>query len=125
VIAIVDDDEFVLDSAKDLIESLGYDAMAFSSAEEFLQWKCSHEASCLITDMQMPGLSGLDLQERLISQGANVPVIVVSAFFNEATQARAMRAGALVCIEKPYREESLIKYLEIATKGQGNGSRAP
>jgi FixJ family two-component response regulator len=114
VIAIVDDDEFVCESAKALVESLGYEALAFSSAEDFLQSDHLHTASCLITDVQMPGQSGLDLLEHLTRRGFHLPAIVVSAFVDEKTCARALKAGALGCLPKPYREESLIEYLETA-----------
>ena len=116
LIAIVDDDEFVLELTECLIGSLGYDAITFSSAERFLEWKSSHRASCLITDIQMPGMSGFDLLDCLNLQGSDMPVIVVSAFLSEANQSRAFNRGALGCLPKPYREEYLIKYLDIAMK---------
>jgi FixJ family two-component response regulator len=114
VIAIVDDDEFVCESAKVLVESLGYEALTFSSAEDFLQSDHLHTASCLITDVQMPSQSGLDLLEHLTRRGFHLPAIVVSAFVDEKNCTRALKAGALGCLPKPYREESLIKYLEMA-----------
>ena len=114
MIAIVDDDEFVREGAKALVESLGYEALTFSSAEDFLQSDHLHTASCLITDVQMPGQSGLDLLEHLTRQGFHLPAIVVSAFIDEKSCARALKAGALGCLTKPYREESLVGYLETA-----------
>jgi FixJ family two-component response regulator len=114
VIAIVDDDKFVCESAKLLVESLGYEAFTFSSAEDFLQSDHRHTASCLITDVQMPGQSGLDLLEHLTRRGIDIPTIVVSAFLDDKNRARALKAGALGCLAKPYREESLIKYLDMA-----------
>jgi FixJ family two-component response regulator len=114
VIAIVDDDEFVCESAKASVESLGYEAFAFSSAEDFLQSDHLHTTSCLITDVQMPGQSGLDLLDHLTRQGFHIPAVVVSAFLDEKNCTRALKAGALGCLPKPYREESLIEYLEMA-----------
>ena len=114
MIAIVDDDEFVCESAKALVESLGYEALTFSSAEGFLQSDHLRTASCLITDVQMPGQSGLELLEHLTRRGFHIPAIVVSAFLNENNCGRALKAGALGCLPKPYREECLIKYLEMA-----------
>jgi len=114
VIAIVDDDEFVCESAKALVESLGYEAFTFSSAEAFLQSDHLHTASCLITDVQMPGQSGLDLLEHLTRRGFHLPAIVVSAFLDEKICSRALKAGALGCLPKPYPEKSLIEYLETA-----------
>jgi FixJ family two-component response regulator len=114
VIAIVDDDGFVRESTKVLVETLGYEALTFFSAEDFLQSDDLQTASFLITDVQMPGQSGLDLLEHLTRRGFSIPAIVVSAFLNDKNRARALKAGALGCLAKPYREESLIKYLEMA-----------
>ena len=116
LIAIVDDDEFVCESTKVLVQSLGYEALCFSSAEDFLQSDDLHNASCLVTDLQMPGQSGLDLLEHLSRARIDIPTIVVSAFLNDQNRARALEAGALGCLAKPYREESLIKYLEMALR---------
>jgi FixJ family two-component response regulator len=83
LISIVDDDAFVGESLRDLIESLGYDVAIFDSAERFLEAACLGETSCLITDLQMPGLSGLDLQSRLIADGHCIPVVFVTGFPDE------------------------------------------
>src|SRR5262245_47264429 len=120
MIAIVDDDELVCDATTSLIESLGYNAVGFSSAEQFLQSGHLHKASCLITDVQMPGLSGLDLQDCLIARGSAMPVIVVGGSLDERDRSRALRAGALGCLSKPYSLECLVKYLEMALKGRNS-----
>ena len=114
MISIVDDDDFVRESLRDLIESLGYNVAVFGSAERFLEAECLAETSCLITDLRMPGLSGLDLQGRLTADGHRIPVIFVTAFSDEKFQVRAMRAGALGFLSKPFDESSLISCLETA-----------
>ena len=114
MISIVDDDDFVRESLRDLIESLGYNVAVFESAERFLEAACLAETSCVITDLQMPGLSGLDLQGRLIADGRYIPIIFVTAFPDEKFRARAMSAGAAGFLSKPFNERSLISCLESA-----------
>jgi FixJ family two-component response regulator len=114
MIAIVDDDAFVRESLRDLMESLGYDVAAFESAERFLEAACLAETSCVIADLQMPGLSGLDLQGRLIADGRSIPIIFVTGFPDEKFRVRAMSAGAVGFLSKPFNERSLISCLESA-----------
>ena len=101
MIFIVDDDISVRESLRDLIESLGYGVVTFESAERFLDAACLPEASCLITDLQMPGLSGLDLQSRLIADGHCIPIIFVTGLSDEKFRVRAMSAGAVGFLSKP------------------------
>jgi FixJ family two-component response regulator len=115
-ISIVDDDESVREATKGLVRSLGYDAATFATAEDFLQSNRVRETSCLITDVQMPGLSGLELQRRLIAQGNRTPVIFVTAFPDERTREHAMKAGAIGFLSKPFEEECLIRHLDAALK---------
>ena len=114
MIAIVDDDLAVREATKGLVRSLGYDASIFSSGEEFLNSERLHDTSCLITDLHMPGLSGIDLQNRLIAGGHRMPVIFITAFSEESVRARAMEAGAICFMSKPYSEERLIGCLDKA-----------
>ena len=116
--SIVDDDNFVRESLRDLIESLGYEVATFESAERFLESGRLAQTSCLITDLQMPGLSGLDLQSRIIAEGQRIPVIFITAFPEERFRRRAMNAGAVGFLSKPFDEESLIRYLETALRAQ-------
>src|SRR5262249_49230526 len=102
MISIVDDDDCVRESLRDLIESLGYDVATFQSAERFLEAADLTETSCLISDLQMPGLSGLDLQDQLIAGGHRIPVIFVTAFPEEKLRFRAMSAGAVGFLRKPF-----------------------
>src|SRR6516164_9885634 len=114
MISIVDDDDFVRESIRTLVESLGYEVATFESAERFLESERLPQTSCLITDLQMPGLSGLDLQGRLIGDGHCIPVIFVTAFPDEKFRVRAMRAGAVGFLSKPFDESLLISCLDSA-----------
>jgi FixJ family two-component response regulator len=114
LISIVDDDESMRESTKGLVRSLGYQAAAFASAEEFMQSECVGDTSCLIADVQMPGLSGIDLQSWLIARGVRMPTIFITAFPEEGTRLRAMTAGAVGYLGKPFSEESLLKCLDTA-----------
>jgi FixJ family two-component response regulator len=122
MISIVDDDESVREATKCLVRSLGYDAATFCSAEEFLGSGHVKLTACLITDVQMPGLSGVDLQHRLIADGHRVPVIFITAFPDERIRRRVLKAGAIGYLDKPFSEDHLIEYLNVALKSNGVGS---
>jgi FixJ family two-component response regulator len=117
MISIVDDDVSVREATKGWVRSLGYGAAAFASAEEFLQSGKVNDTECVITDMQMPGLSGIELQSHLISQGNRTPIIFVTAF-QERTRTRALEAGAIGFLTKPFNEGRLIEYIEAALAGR-------
>jgi FixJ family two-component response regulator len=119
LITIVDDDEEMREATKGLLRSLGYQAAAFSSAEEFLQSDSLDDTACLIADVQMPGLSGIDLRGRLIARGVKMPTIFITAFPEEGARARAMTAGAVGYLEKPFSEESLLRCLDSALGSSG------
>jgi FixJ family two-component response regulator len=114
LISIIDDDESMLESTKGLVRSLGYQVATFASAEEFLKSERVDDTSCLIADVRMPGLSGIDLQRRLIARGVRMPTIFITAFPEEATRRRAMTAGAVGYLGKPFSEESLLSCLDAA-----------
>nr|WP_068020902.1 response regulator [Rhodoplanes sp. Z2-YC6860] len=114
MISIVDDDEAVRDATKALIRSLGYRAATFSSAEEFLGSNRVQETSCLISDVHMPGLNGIELQERLAAGGHRIPIIFITAFPDDQVRDRAMRSGAISFMSKPYSEANLIVCLDRA-----------
>ncbi len=121
MIAIVDDDVSVRDATKHLIRSLGYAAVTFASAEEYLQSEFIEGTSCLITDLRMPGMSGIELQERLIANGYRIPTIFMTAFFDENIRSRTLRNGAFGCLNKPFEDESLIRCLDKALKSDAAG----
>jgi FixJ family two-component response regulator len=115
MVSIVDDDPHAREGIKELVESLGYNARAFVSAQDFLQSGAVAKTSCLITDLQMPGLNGLELQEKLQAQGYQTPVIL-TAYPNENHRRRALSAGAIGFLSKPFEEQSLLECLTIAMK---------
>jgi FixJ family two-component response regulator len=116
LISIVDDDALARDGIRELVESLGYKAVTFSSAEYFLQSSVIAETTCLITDLQMPGINGLELQEALQSRGYSTPVILITAYPNEKHRTRALDNGVIGFLSKPFNEETLIKCLTTAIK---------
>ena len=116
MIAIVDDDDVVRGAMKSLMRSLGYDASTFGSAEEFLNSEQISRTSCLITDLHMPGLSGLDLQERLIAEGHRIPIIFLTAYPDEDVRMRAMKAGAIGFLSKPCNEGHMLDCLGKALR---------
>ena len=116
MIAIVDDDDAVREAMKLLMRSLGYHASTFGSAEEFLNSGQVDDTSCLITDVQMPGLSGIDLQDRLIARGHRIPIIFLTGYPDENVRTRAMKAGAIGFLIKPPNHHDLVDHLEKALK---------
>jgi PAS domain S-box-containing protein len=121
VISIVDDDELARDGIAALVESLGYNVITFTSAEHFLGSDVIAETTCLITDMQMPGLNGLELQEALQSQGHQTPVIVITGYPNEKHRTRALENGAVGYLSKPFHE--LVECLSAAIKSRSSQAR--
>ena len=114
LIAIVEDDTFVREATSALIRSFGFDAVAFASAEEFLASAAPEEVSCVITDVQMPGVGGLELQANLRASGNRTPIIFMTAFPEERLRTQAMTGGAVGFLSKPFKEESLINCIEAA-----------
>jgi len=117
VISIIDDDLLVRESTADLISSLGHEALIFGSAEQFLASGCLKDTACIITDLHMPGLNGLDLQSRLLAEGHRTPIIFITAYPKEAARSRALTAGAVAFLSKPFEESALISSLETALEG--------
>jgi FixJ family two-component response regulator len=118
IISIIDDDDSMRCAIKSLVTSLGLRVHTFRSAEEFLQSPRVDDTSCLITDLQMPGLSGIELQSLLVAQARHMPIILVTAFPEERIRNRAMQAGALGFLSKPFESQTLIKLIDkaIATR---------
>ena len=108
VISIVDDDDSVRTALKSLIDSVGFRAEVFCSGEEFLKSPYLSRTDCLIADVRMPGMSGLELQERLHAAGSHVPIVFISAHDDNDARARGLRGGAIAFLQKPFSEDSLL-----------------
>ncbi len=111
LISIVDDDESVRRTTTLLIESFGFRAAAFESAETFLRSGHVHDTSCLIVDVQMPGMNGLQLQSHLAAAGCGIPIIFITAYENKDSRQRAMQAGAAAFLGKPFSDEQLLQII--------------
>ena len=116
VIAIVDDDESSREGLTGLMNSLGYQAMPYASANEFVKSVELGRIACLITDVNMPGLTGPQLHQQLIKAGERIPTIFVTAYPDEATRKRALQAGVQCYLTKPIREDELLKCVRSALK---------
>jgi FixJ family two-component response regulator len=114
MISIIDDDGSVRSAVGSLVRSLGFIARTFASAEEFLQSPHVNGTSCLITDVQMPGMSGVELQDRVLAEGRRIPFIFITAFPEERMRTRAMESGALGFLSKPFDCQNLIKLIDKA-----------
>jgi len=113
-IAIIDDDEAMRDSLRDFMETAGLLARCFGSAEEFLESDFHHKAECLILDIRMPKMSGLQLQARLKEEDCNIPIIFITAHGDARMRIRAMREGAVEFLAKPFDHHLLLKRVRAA-----------
>jgi len=116
IVSIVDDDASVRRSTRRLLRSSGFRAEAFASAEEFLDSKSAGETACLILDLRMPGMNGLELQRRLSQNGNPVPIIFLSAQASEEDERSALRSGAIQFLRKPVSKEALLGAIRDALK---------
>jgi len=114
LVSVVDDDESVRESLPDLLRELGYSVRAFSSAEEFLVSDCVAETGCLLLDIAMPGMSGMDLQQELTVRGQEIPIVFITALADETVRPRALQQGAVECLFKPFSDTALIEALDAA-----------
>ena len=114
VVAIVDDDEAVRSSLEGLLRAAGLPAKVFASAEEFLDSGQQHDAACLIADIRMPGMSGLELQARLNSQNCRIPTIFITAHGDTNMRMQALRAGASEFLTKPFSDHVLLDRVRVA-----------
>jgi len=114
LIAIIDDDEGMQDSLRDLMEAAGLVARCFGSAEEFLESGLHRQAACLITDILMPKMSGLQLQTRLKDEECDIPIIFITAYGDARMRIQAMREGAVEFLAKPFDHQLLLKTVRTA-----------
>jgi len=116
LISVVDDDESVRESLSGLIRSVGFGVMVFASAEEFLSSNRLLDTDCLILDVRMPGMNGLELQRRLATSHMSIPVIFITAHGDEEARVRALNGGAVEYLLKPFSEEALLRAIDAALK---------
>lgn len=122
LISVVDDDESVRRTTTLLIESFGFRAATFESAETFLRSGHLYDTSCLVVDVQMPGMSGLQLQSHLAAAGCGIPIIFITAYESDDSRQRAMQAGAAAFLGKPFNDEQLLQTIR-SVLGQNNENR--
>src|SRR6202521_4770430 len=114
LVAIVDDDDSIRGALHGLLKAVGLPAIAFASAEEFLKSGQQHETGCLIADIRMPGMSGLDLQARLNAEHCPIPTIFITAHGDEKMRLQAMRGGAVKFLAKPFDSTVLLESVRVA-----------
>jgi FixJ family two-component response regulator len=118
LVSIVDDDESVRESLPDLLRQFGFDVQAFSSAEAFLSSESVNKTHCLILDIAMPGMSGLELKRELASRRQNIPTIFITASGDMALRPRLLADGAIECLFKPFGDAALLDALNAALGGR-------
>jgi FixJ family two-component response regulator len=114
LVAIVDDDDLMRSALEGLLKAAGLPAQAFASAEEFLNSGQQRQAGCLITDIRMPGMSGLELQARLNAERCRIPIVFITAHGDEKMRMQALRAGAVEFMAKPFDDEALLESVRAA-----------
>jgi FixJ family two-component response regulator len=115
-VSIVDDDESVREALRNLLKSVGFQADAFASAEEFLAAGELAGTACLILDVRMPGMSGIELQDRLSESRRALPIVFISAHADEEARAQALENGAIEFLQKPFSDEALLRAIEAAVR---------
>jgi FixJ family two-component response regulator len=114
LVAILDDDELIRSALQGLLKAVGLPTQAFSSAEEFLNSGQHHQIACLITDIRMPGMSGLELQAKLNADRCRIPIIFITGHGDEKMRMQALRAGAVEFLAKPFDDEILLERVRAA-----------
>ena len=118
LVCIIDDNESVRESLPDLVQHGGYEVRTFASAEEFLASPAVNEATCLILDVGLPGISGPDMHKELLRRGRNIPVVFITAQGDRSLPARLVAAGAVACLLKPFSDTALLDALQAACDGR-------
>ena len=116
LISVVDDDDSVRESLRGLIRSVGFAVKVFASAEEFLNSDHLRNTHCLILDVRMPGMNGLELQRQLAASDRKIPIIFITAHGDEEVRSRALNGGAVDYLLKPFSEEALLNAIDAALK---------
>jgi FixJ family two-component response regulator len=116
LISIVDDDDALRNSLNNLIRSMGFQTQDFPSAEAFLNSNKARDTACLLLDVRMPGMNGLDLQSQIVAANWRIPIIFVTSHADDNARARAVEAGAVAFLYKPFREKDLLNAIDAALK---------
>ena len=123
LISIIDDDESMREAIKGLMRSLGYRVEVVASAQEFLSSRLVRRTSCVIADMQMPGMTGLELYQRLSASGKPIPTILITAYPDDGVRERAFSAGVVGYLSKPFEEDDLLACVRSALMHARSGGR--
>jgi len=123
LISIVDDDDSLRNSLNNLIRSVGFAVQGFSSAEAFLNSNHLDDTACLILDVRMPGMSGLELQRQLMAADCQIPIVFITSHGDDDARSRALAAGAVEFLYKPFREEALLNAIHTALKSKEDGKQ--
>jgi len=114
LVAIVDDDESLRDATSNLLQAAGFSTATFADAESFLNAAGRPRAACVVADMRMPGMSGLELHQHLAASGAPTPTVLITAYASDATRSRAREAGIVCCLAKPFAPDELLECVREA-----------
>ena len=117
LVAIVDDDDLMRSALQGMLKSVGLRSQAFASAEEFLNSGQHRQTACLITDIRMPGMSGLELQAKLNAEHCRIPTIFITAHGDAKMRMQALRAGAVEFMAKPFDDDALVESVRVALEG--------
>jgi FixJ family two-component response regulator len=121
VICVVDDDESVRESLEGLMRSVGFAVNTFASAEEFLDLDHLRNIDCLIFDVRLPGMNGLELQRQMVTSHSEIPIIFITSHEDDEVRARALNAGAVDYLLKPFNDEDLLNAIDAALKPSVDG----
>ena len=121
LVAVVDDDKSIRNATQDLLKAAGFSTATFEDAESFLGWASRASAACLVADMRMPGMSGLELYQKLVASGHGIPTVIITAHAEEVTQARVRAAGITCYLIKPFAPDELLECVgEALAKSQSS-----
>ena len=123
LISVVDDDASVRAGMLDLVQAIGFAAQAFEGASDFLNSDRIDSTSCLISDVRMPVMTGLELHDRLVAAGKTIPTILLTAYPNEPDRERALQAGVICYLTKPYNQDDLLACIRSALESRGGDCR--
>ena len=114
LVAIVDDDDSLRDATSNLLQAAGFSTATFADAESFLKSAGRARAECVVTDMRMPGMSGVELHQQLAASGVPIPTVLITAYASDETRLRARRAGIICCLAKPFHPDELLECVREA-----------